>query len=445
MGWWRQSGYGVDTTTGMPVVVHAERRGRRWVYTALDADVPAGVPALAAALSVRDGFARWVDAPFASFRKSRKVLPTVLDVGLPFDLEDCFYTFPDFRRLPGGGMRVLGVVARQTTVAKRLENLRVQGVDPELLDYEGLALWSQSLLEYPGLQAMPDGWRIVIWLCGDLSVLVVGRAGVFLNAHGVRAGDMAQLRRLVHGYWPDARPPAALQWCWAGPDLQKNTDVARIYPGLSGEMGGAHQVHDAPHLFLARALAVRAAGGGVVPCNLRLGVCAHPRAVSRGRMWRHGVARAAVVAGVLLCGMAIGAMCYMKIRTARMEQGFHRECSRLAGFDIGGARGEHALRMVRDAAVQKNTGQDRFLRLMASTLTADVADVMRVGAELDVRISELEMAEGRVVVRGATREWKAPERLLAMLQAKGYAAALQRGDALSDQWIAFSIDAGGAP
>ena len=102
--------------------------------------------------------------------------------------------------------------------------------------------------------------------------------------------------------------------------------------------------------------------------------------------------------------------------------------------------------MVRDAVDKKNTGQDRFLRLTAATLTADMADVMRVGAELDVRISELEMADGRVVVRGATWEWKAPERLLAMLQAKGYAAlALQRGDSLAGQWIAFSIDTGAAP
>ena len=445
MGWWQKNGYGVDTTTGTSVVVHAECRSSRWIYTAVDAGIPAGVTPVAAALSVRDGFARWVDTPFASLRKSRKVLPTVLDVGLPFALEDCFYTFPDFRSFSGGGMRALGVVARRETVAKRLEYLRLQGVDPEILDYEGLAIWSQSLLEYPGSQEIPDGWRIVIWLCGDLSVLVIGRAGVFLNAHGLRAGDMAQLRRLVHGYWPESRPPATLQWCWTGPDLQKNGDIAHFYPGLPGEMGGQHQVHDAPYLFLARALAVRAAGGGVVPCNLRLGACAHPRVMHRIRVWQYGAAVAAVAAWMLLCGVDICAMAYMKARTTRAEAVFHRECSQLAGFDIGGARGEHALRMVREAVEKKDTGRDRFLSLMADTLTLNMADVLRVGAEVDVRISEFEMADGRVVVRGATRDWKTPERLLAMLQAKGYAVALQRGDALADHWIAFSIDAGVAP
>ena len=88
-------------------------------------------------------------ADSASRAKAEKVFPSLLDIQLPFPLEDCLYQFVEFRRTSEGMVSALVCAARREAIQACLDRYQAQGADPMLLDHEGLALWTQSLVEWP--------------------------------------------------------------------------------------------------------------------------------------------------------------------------------------------------------------------------------------------------------------------------------------------------------
>ncbi len=85
--------FGIDFSASKSVIVRAVGRGRRVRFEALPA-LPEQVEC-AAALPTYECFARRIVAPLASAEKARKVLPSLLDVQLPFPIEKCVSLFPE--------------------------------------------------------------------------------------------------------------------------------------------------------------------------------------------------------------------------------------------------------------------------------------------------------------------------------------------------------------
>ena len=195
--------YGIDGTESRVVVVRSVRgRGRLEQTVVLDRSGPEAGAALAqwavgiqeeaesgravtaVAMPVAQSFTRWLQTPLTSSAKARKVLPSLLDIQLPFPLETCLYRFPCFRRTPAG-IDALAVAAPRQNIAQRLEAFRARGLDPVVLDHEGLALWAQSNQELP---LERNTLRIVAYLGADRTVLVTGRDGDLVGAHSLRQG-----------------------------------------------------------------------------------------------------------------------------------------------------------------------------------------------------------------------------------------------------------------
>ncbi|MCX6997673.1 MAG: hypothetical protein NTV49_11445 [Kiritimatiellaeota bacterium] len=99
------------------------------------------------------------------------MLPSLLDVQLPFPLETCLYQFPVVRADAAGRIRALAVAARRTEIAAQLDRCRALDLDPVVLDHEGLALWTQSLVEIP---LAPPALRVVAYLGAFRTALAVG-------------------------------------------------------------------------------------------------------------------------------------------------------------------------------------------------------------------------------------------------------------------------------
>jgi hypothetical protein len=118
---------------------------------------------VAIAMPPRDCVCRWLTTPFASLHKARKVLPTILDIQLPFPLEECVYDFVADRKSDDGHVEALALAARHRAVAGALAQWEAHTVDPAVLDHEGLALWSQSLVEQP-VSATQSACGCVRWV-----------------------------------------------------------------------------------------------------------------------------------------------------------------------------------------------------------------------------------------------------------------------------------------
>ena len=183
--------YGVTLAGGVAVTVRAWRSSggtvRQAVLTPGETAVrrpPAGGLAESArsggvtvgCLAVQESLTLWLNSPLASRAKAEKVLPALLDIQLPFPVEDCLYRFVEFRRTPEGTVSALVCAARREAIQACLERYQAQGTDPMLLDHEGLALWTQSLVEWP---AEPRRYRVLICLANDhpFSILIRDDAG----------------------------------------------------------------------------------------------------------------------------------------------------------------------------------------------------------------------------------------------------------------------------
>ena len=218
-----KTAYGVDVQGDTVVVVRGERSRAGVKHSSvaggadsLDAAVREGA-VVAAGLSSAGSFTRWLEAPFAGTRKTRKVLPTLLDIELPFALEDCIYSFLGLERTLAGKTRALAVVARRGDVEAKLRSLNELGVDPVLLDQEGLALWTQSLAEKPLPPGSSDRARVVVYLGVNRSCVAIGKGGAYLCSHGLTSAEPAHISRILRAKTDAGQDQGVdIEWFWTG-------------------------------------------------------------------------------------------------------------------------------------------------------------------------------------------------------------------------------------
>jgi hypothetical protein len=358
--------------------------------------------------------------------KARRVFPTLLDIQLPFPLEDCVSFF--LAAAPGGqGIRALAVAARLSTARDRLQSLAAAGVDPHVLDQEGLALWTESLREIPAPPPpSPPEARAVLYLSSGSATLVAGRGEEFVAAHSVGPDDAAQVHRILRSHFPE-RPPV-LRWLWAGPGAAASDRVSALHARLSADWPGPSATHD-----------VRALTSGPLRCNFRVGPLAHASAAARAAA---ASARAAVlflVSGLLLAAFSLAWGAGLRHREADIDRTFSSLRDRLAGYSAGPAKGEYALRIVRQKLDARRTACLPFLRPFDPSLAALLADAVRMAAAGDLRFESLSLDEGRAEVTGTAGDWTRCDQLARLLSARGFRVRADRKPPLDTGRIPFAI------
>jgi hypothetical protein len=185
-----QNAYGVEIADGHLTVVRAFRRKGETVVETLASGMNAAADPkwksiaeqitrdqqsdrahVAGVTFAQDSFIRPLSAPFTSIRKARAVLPSLLDVQLPFPLEQCRYEFVHVHTRPDGLARAVALAVPNDRLEFMLEQLRLTGMDPDVMDQEAVALWRYTKKSMPPVSARP---RIILYLGRDRTVAVVG-------------------------------------------------------------------------------------------------------------------------------------------------------------------------------------------------------------------------------------------------------------------------------
>ena len=389
------------------------------------------------ALSTRESLMRWLVAPYGATDKAERVLPTLLDIQLPFALEDCAYSFLNVISTAEGTTHALAVAARKSDVERKLGRLGARGLDPVVLDHEGVALWSQSIGERPvGREARTP--RVLIHLAGERSTVAIGRGRKILSVHGGKARDTGQIIRMLHAqlgpYEPGGRE---VEWVWSGPGAADEGTVSDMHRRLSAAWPGGSYVHDDPELFLARALATRGVQAGPLRCNLRRGEFTHERILRRSRRRSVTAAVALLAAGVLLCCVNPAIKLIVDSKEAAVDREFRRLAESLAPGQVRGAKGEHALGIVRAELEKETASLAPFLAAFEPSLGDLVVSVVKAGKRTGLRYEMLSLGLEKVEVRGTAEDWNGPAELLPLLGASE--RHLARGDAGVDERIPFSI------
>lgn len=443
---WAKACYGVDLREDELVIVRAERTRGRVKYSTISSNDTSFTQetqrgtACIGCLSIRESFTRWLEAPFSDLNKARKVLPTILDIQLPFALEDCVYHFHNVSR-HRNVTRALAVAARLADVKKKIECLKARGIDPLVLDQEGLALWTQSLRELPVQPDDRNSPRVIVCLGKDHSTLVIGQGKEFLSAHSVRHEDTDQTGRILRA---QLKSQFEIRWYWTGPGARDSRVVSDLLERLSRDWPGPSLVHDEPGTFLARALATRALLPGPLRCNLRTGPLTHPTIIQRAGRESVKAALLFLMSGLLLCGINWTVRELTRKKERKIDHAFSSLAEKLTGHDLGGAKGEHALKIVSEKIETRENLLRPFLNAFEPSLTGTIAGIIEIGKKHDLRYEMLSLSRDKILLSGTAGDWNSCNELSAYLKHEGFAVKLDRKEALIDERIPFTIASGGA-
>lgn len=464
--WRGAAGWGVEVSPRRVVIVRVARGRRGWeeqalydgagaaqapglteVATRLQAECAGRGAVSAAGMPVQAAFTRWIRTPLTAPAKARKVLPSLLDIQLPFPLESCQYRVLRFRRAADRRLDALMLAARRQDVETRLGVLRDLGLDPQVLDYEGLALWEQGLAERP---LERDAWRVIAQVGDDQCTLVIGRQPDFQSAHGIRQGagqwfaegaDVLKaweqrIRQLLLARGADQVPGDA-QWLWAGPGVADAARRAALEEAVRRVLPAARfaVVHE-PALFLARACAYRAAQGVSREANLRFGALAHPAVARRSAARRKTTLRLALAAGLLLGALNAAWLELLAQQVRRTQADITRLASGLAGYAV--PRGAE-ITLVQRARMQQAERLAPFLRAFAPSTGAALAEMLRAAVEQGARIGDLTLQPDRVVLRGVADDWDRCAALEGRVRALGFETQLERQPAEGRAAVRFAI------
>ena len=396
-------------------------------------------------LAVQESLTLWLNSPLASRAKAEKVLPTLLDIQLPFPAEDCLYRFVEFRRTPEGTVSALVCAARREALQACLERYQAQGMDPMLLDHEGLALWTQSLLEWPAeLRRQQTPYRVLICLANDHATLVIGCGERYGNAHSLQMpasptadGDLVnRLKLILHAGLPAG---VGVQWLFCGARAAEADLVEMLHQSLTLVWPGPLTLMEEPASFLARALCVRALKRGPLRCNLRQQTFMH-KAVRRAADGRVRAAAVGIlIAGILLAGFSLTSRLLGERRFNRIKS----EIAAIAGELAPGVTIPYGREIpeVQKAWEQQAPQTVPFLDAFTPSLAVRLAEVVKAGQASAVRFKTLSLRRNSLILTGVTDDWDQCGQLEQRLKALGYTVKLDRQEAVAEDEVRFTINA----
>lgn len=367
---------------------------------------------VAALMPTEQGLARWLDTPFSSLKKTERVLPSLLDVQLPFPLEACSCSFCHIKRA-GSGSRALAVAARRESVQGELDKLGALGLDPQSLQYEALAFWKLSAEELP---AAAGARRLLMFMDGQRCVLVLSHAEEFMACDAF-AADVADPQALLQGRThrllltaKSSAKDGPLHLVSAGPQQQELS--SEFLKNIAAESSICHA---APEAFAARAAAFALLQGA--DAELRRGELIHPvralgqkKAITRQR-WM------AIVGSCLLLVLCFGWHFQLGLLDDALKNAQKREAKVICGYPV---RGEY-VEASQNAVADRQDGINVLVARENRNINRDVTDIIKMLEPLDLSIDSLDWRPMGCLIEVSTPDFSA-------LQAARLPVKLTRGE-----------------
>ncbi len=424
--------YGLDFSERSPVIVRAERAGRG-IRQERVTEIPRGERVfVASSLATHEAFARWLAAPLASAEKARKVLPSLLDVQLPFPLEKCVYDFSEVSATSAQQSEALALAARVEDVQAALGRMNRAGFDPAILDHEALALWTQALEESP-----PHGneLRAILYAGADRSALVLGRGRRFLAAQGSRQSvpDSARIQQFLRvQLGEEANQP--FTWAIVGPGAHD-----QIKEILNRPPDTPFLIYKEKATFLARALAHRALQKGPFRCNLRQGPAEHPQMALVRANEHLGAFQLCMAAAVALCIVNLAWMFFLGQRESRVQQELSGLAAELSGLPKV-PKGQEV--MIAERALEERTPRlAPFAEMFRPSTVEFLGSLLSASAKAGLRLNALSLKSESLALSGSAPNWAASDTLVPAIMQAGWTVNLNRGDVGVDERIPFTVEA----
>lgn len=460
-----QHAYGVEFSGSRATVIHAYRRKGETVFETLAEGVdtaadPRWKPiadqilrdqqsdraVVAAAVPAQDSFIRPLATPFSSVRKAASILPSLLDVQLPFPLEQCRHQFVNLHPSIEGPVRAVALAVPNDRLQSMLEQLHTAGVDPDVVDQEALALWRYTQKIFPSVSSRT---RIILYLGHDRTVAIVGNNQEPNTAFSARTpwnNDLEssqrdrlvlRLRQFLAGAMRGStRSETAPEYIVSGPLaatgselLQKNLEVE----AARWKMADHHET------LLARSLADSLLNPDSWSANLRTETFAHPNSARREQQRQRKCCWAISATAVLLIAAGISSVMLAAHRHTALQTAIQQTALALTGSPYM-PRGQElflAEQHVKISAEQFVVFQ-KFLEPTAYPLFAEMLALSR---ERNVQLNTLSVRTDSVIARGASADWNDADTISQPLMKHGWKVEVERNDAGNDERVHFTVRA----
>jgi hypothetical protein len=470
---WTAVCYGIDATPqGSCIAVRAERRGRRINFSTINFDsgelekeISKGAAA-AAGLSVRQGIATWISAPFASASKAAKVFPTLLDIQLPFQLDECIYDFTETVRFHNGDTELpvssttpqenlsskkestasLAVAARKCDVENRLTELADMGINPHVLDYEGLALWTQLLYEHPQTDSDKNApLRIIVFMRGEEGILVIGRGRYFRTYHKINASTPSAIDRYLRvqinqlGFDPEFSPPR-IEWFRGGTGFDYNQKGTDLKEHIEKNWPGSTTIFNDPETFLARALATRALLPGPMRTNLRTDSLAHTGADAHTNRAQKRSSAIIMFAGILLCCAPIIWEYHIAAQRKAFEKKFAACITEMLGYPAK-AKGATALLIAERELENRTQKHNPLTQGFRPSLLTDMQLIVSAINKYDIKTEQLKLTATGFRIKGSATSKTDVKKLTSRFRSLGYNAEITTDDDKNPEKYIFILNA----
>ena len=361
-------------------------------------DVAAGRAFCAVAAPAGQTVFRRLAAPFASRRKMEKVWKSLLDVSLPFPVEDAVCARTDIR-IEGGRAAAGAAAIREADLAAELERAEAAGLDATHADVAALALWSEQVRLKP--PAREDAEAFLAWVGRDWSLCLRGRGEELLAAHAVRhpgAGEKerdALLRQRLPLLLAEGAEGAAV-W-WAGPGAEGDGAAERLAGLLPAGSARRQAVHAKPGELLARALARRALEGSGE--NLRDGEALHPALRRRAERAEKRLAWGAIAAAAAVVALNAAWGTALDRRGRALKEEVHRVAAGIVGPGLQAGQE----RLMAERAVEK---RDAAMAPVRRSIAPDgveraLAELLEAAQGKGIEFSRLQLSAGGFSLEGA--------------------------------------------
>lgn len=450
--------YGVEFSGGRVTVMCMRRRaggraGEMLAAHVATADNPAwrdlaarialeqqrGLARVSAVARAHECVVRPVEVPLDSAEKARAVMPSLLDVQLPFPVEQCVCNFVQIRRKPsGGGTRAVAVAIPHDRLSDLIEELKLSGIDPEYIEAESIALW--RAVSNADECARP-GVCVVVHLACDRTVMVLGHDGMPVSTFNARASwnpanDAAgaekmcgRLRQFLAGQTREGDAP--VRFIVAGAGAAAGAESLRVALGVDP---GNWRVLEKPENVLVQSLAASLVEPDGWSTNLRVGSFEHPHlARDRQRFARQSSLWVAGAAALLLLVSWLAAA-VMAHQEKKWQQAVREKAQALTGFaDINQAK----------IALSTITPADQALEEWRMPHAYPVlAGLVQEAHQRGLHLEMVSVRDGVVSVRGDGPAWNDADQVAARMREAGLVVAdgaVERSEAGRDERIHFSV------
>jgi len=373
----------------------------------------------AAALPPTEGLAIRLDPPDLPPAKRRRVLPSLLDLQLPFALHECSYTFVE----QSGDTLALAV--RLNHLEAELARLRELGFNPARIQPLGWVLWTQSLRELaPGAD---DEKRAIVWTMPRRWVVATGQGTGFGSVFTVPPQDFAALGRMLQMAFGSGVDACRMLCGGVAADA-----AAQGLSAADGKIGASAKTLADPVYFLARALAYDAALDRTGRLHLRQAPLQHPALAGAEQRFAKCAAGLLLVLALALAGTAAAVRFVANQREKHLSSELALRFDQLAGYHVT-TRGTGAVQEVRVALEERLDPLVKQIQFPSTS--AALATVLTAAGQEGIEIGHLALEQQRPTLSGRAPSQAAARSFVQTLQQAGLAvrmeleAAAGKGDA----------------